>query len=96
MKSSEIRKELHKYVDAADNETLQFINEALALYKARKGEENERPTDMSYPWAPTDEGLFAQIERAEENYKNGNYISHEEVVAEMKSLRAKKHDLSFS
>ena len=89
MKPSEIRKELHKYVDAADSETLHFISEAVALYKAKKGEENKRPTDMSYPWAPTDEELCAQIERAEENLKNGNYYTHEEVVAIRKTWRAK-------
>jgi hypothetical protein len=89
MKPSEIRKELHKYVDAADNETLHFISEALALYKAKKDEENKRPTDMSYPWAPTNEELFAQIEKSEENLMNGNYVSHEDVFAHIASLNAK-------
>ena len=69
MKPSEIRKKLHKYVDDADNESLQFMSEALALYQAKKGDENKN-LEVSYPWAPTDEELIAQIERAEENYKN--------------------------
>jgi len=86
MKPSEIRKKLHKYVDDADNESLQFISEALALYQAKKGKENKKLED-SYPWAPTDEELFAQIERSEENLKNGNYIAHEEVVAMRKTWR---------
>ena len=89
MKPSEIRKKLHKYVDEADNDSLNFISEAVAAYKAKKGQMNKEQEDMSYPWAPTDEELFAMIEKAEEDLKNSNYLTHEEVVAEMKSWRAK-------
>ena len=96
MKPSEIRKKLHKYVDEADNESLQFMNEALALYKAKKAGEDQKSAELPYPWAPTDEELFAQIEQSEENLKNGNYLTHEEVVERMKSLQREKQDLSFS
>jgi len=89
MKPSEIRKKLHKYLDEADNDSLNFISEAVAVYKAKKGKGNKKPEDMSYPWAPTDEELFAQIERSEENLKNGNYYTHEEVVAMRKTWHTK-------
>jgi len=89
MKPSEIRKKLRKYVDEADNESLQFMSEALAIYKAQKQGEDKEARESNYPWAPSEEELFAMIEQSEENLKNGNYYTHEEVVAKMKSLRRK-------
>jgi hypothetical protein len=87
MKPSEIRKKLHKYVDDADNESLQFISEAVALYKAQKQDEDKEARESNYPWAPSEEELFAMIEQSEENLKNGNYFTHEEVVAKLDALR---------
>ena len=90
MKQSDLRIKLHQYLDDADNESLQYINEAVVAYKAKKKKENKANPEPS-PRFPsmTEEELFAQIERSEENLKNGKYLSHEDAFALLKSWHAK-------
>ena len=90
MKQSDLRKKLHKYIDDADNETLQYINEAVVAYKARKKKENKANPEPG-PRFPsmTEEELYARIEQSEENLKNGKYLSTKEAFALLKSWHAK-------
>ena len=80
MKSQEIRKELHTYIDEADQATLNFVLEAVVEFKKRVKENQEPLKPM------TKEEYFARIERAEENFKNGKVISGKEMSAFIKQL----------
>jgi hypothetical protein len=91
MKSSDIRKELHKYVDEADTNTLKFMQEALIAYRAEKHGKEEITNKKELPFAPqSNDELIERILQSEENLKNGNYKTHEEVKKIMKTWHVQK------
>jgi len=88
MKPSEIRKKLHQYLDDADNETLQFLNETVVAYKAKKKKENKTNSEPE-PRFPsmTEEELYARIEESEERLKKGEYYTEDEMDKFLSKLK---------
>jgi hypothetical protein len=84
MKPSDIRKELHKYVDEADEESLFFLKEAFHAYTAHKEKEKPRfnPVD---PRPMTMDEFYQLFKDAEEDLKNGEVYTEEEADAIMDS-----------
>jgi len=90
MKPSDIRKELHKYVDEADNETLHFAREAIIVYWAKKQKSEDKKADLIPPLRPmTDEELCVRIEQSEENLKNGKYLTEKQMDSFISKLNAR-------
>jgi hypothetical protein len=91
MKPAEIRKELHKYVDSADSETLKYFQEAIVAYQTKKQiEENKDVANFRAPLKPmTEEEYFAMIDEAEDNISKGNVYIQAEVEEMMRKRHAK-------
>jgi len=89
MKSTEIRKKLHRYLDEADPETLNFLNEAIVAYTAKKQKKTKEKTtaEPRFP-SMTKEELYARIEQSEENLKNGKYLTEEQMDQFFAKLRS--------
>jgi hypothetical protein len=78
MKSSDIRKELHKYLDNADEETLHFLKEQLQSYTSQKLlDKSVFNADVSKPMSMDE--YYNMIEQAEEDIQKGNLINEKEV-----------------
>ena len=91
MKPSEIRKKLHQYLDEADGDALQFINEAVVAYKAKskKNVKDKTDTEPRFPIL-TNEEIIGRVERSEENLKNGRYYTEEEMERFFSKLKSGK------
>jgi hypothetical protein len=90
MKSSDIRKELHKYIDEADDKSLFLLKEALQHYSAPKLKEKPgfNPVDPS----PMTMNEFVQLFiDAEEDLKNGEIYTEKEANSIMDSWEDEGH-----
>ena len=77
MGTAELRKELHIYIDKADEE---FLKKVYALAKRYKNEEE----DYTLPGPPMEvETYRARILKASDSAKAGNYTSSEDLDKEM-------------
>ena len=76
MGTAELRKELHSYIDKADEE---FLKKVYALAKRYEDEE-----DFTLPGPPLEvETYRARILKASDSAKAGNYTSSEDLDKEM-------------
>ena len=75
METAEIRKELHSYIDKADEE---FLKKIYALAKDHEDE------DYTLPGPPMDvEAYRKRILKASDSAKAGHYTSSEDLEKEM-------------
>jgi len=83
MKPSAKRVELHKYLDTADDATLNFLSEAIVQYQLRKEERT--------PFNPVDgkpmtlQEYHQLVFAGEEDLRNGEFYTNEEANAIMDS-----------
>ncbi len=89
MKTSGIREKLHKYVDTADSKALQFISEAIVEYQSKEQREKKDIASRATPNLMTEQELFARVEQSEENLKNGNVLTEEEMDSFITKLNAR-------
>jgi len=76
MGTAELRRELHRYIDKADEEFLKMVH---ALTKNYKEEE-----DYTLPGPPMDvEAYRKRIKEASARVKAGDYITQEDLEKEM-------------
>ena len=76
MGTSELRKELHSYIDKADEESLKKI---YALARSHEDEE-----DYTLPGPPMDvEAYRKRILKASDSAKAGHYTTQEDLEKEM-------------
>ena len=83
MKASEKRVELQKYIDTADDATLNYLREAIVQYQLRKEERAPfNPNDSK----PMTLQVYHQLVFAgEEDLRNGEFYTNEEANAIMDS-----------
>ena len=90
MKSSEIRKDLHNYVDNADSKSLKFFQEAIIAYQVQQQKTKGKDIAKQRDIAPmTDNEFFAMIDEAETNIANGKVHTQAEVEDKMRSRHAR-------
>ena len=82
MGTAELRKELHSYIDNADEKSLKKI---YALAKSHEDEEDEEDEeDYTLPGPPMDvEAYRKRILKASDSAKAGRYTSSEDLEKEM-------------
>jgi hypothetical protein len=90
MKTNQKRKELHDYVDQMDQISLDYFFELIEEYKNKGASSkavNQKPSFEDTPLKPFSmDEYFARITRSEENFKEGKFISEEEMSTFIKEL----------
>ena len=84
MKQSEIKKELHRYIDEADEPILNILHDVLAEYANNKKKNVELVVPM------TKEAYESMIKKAGEQIKRGEVHTEEEVSAHLRKKYAGK------